>query len=210
MQDKLKKLSSIPSAIVGDVLERLHGIYGLTRYDQGKPLVGTAITVKTRPGDNLALYKALEGAKAGDVLVVDGGGAIENALVGENLLEYAQKRGVVGFVIFGAIRDVDAFVADEGFCCFARGVNQKGPYKDGPGRVNLPVAIAGQVVMPGDILLGDNDGIINFAPEMLDMVLSKSAERIAMEDGIRTEIRTGAVQQSWIEKVMKVSGSKVV
>ena len=160
-------------AIVSDNMNRLHGTRELKPFHGAGRMIGTAVTVKTRAGDNLALHKAFEILRAGDVLVVDGGGDPGQALVGEIMMSRARAMGVAGFVIDGAIRDVAAF-QDSDFPCFARGVTHRGPYKFGPGEINVPVAVDGMVVMPGDVVLGDEDGVVTFdrtvAPELLALV----------------------------------------
>ena len=108
-------------AVVTDCMNRLHGTQALRPYHRGGRLLGTAVTVKTRHGDNLALHRAFEILRPGDVLVVDGGGDLGQALVGEIMMSRARAMGVAGFVVDGAIRDVSAFAEGE-FGCFARGV----------------------------------------------------------------------------------------
>lgn len=160
-------------SLISDVMNRLHGTKALRPYHRSGVLVGTAVTVKTRPGDNQTLHRAFELLRAGDVLVVDGGGDLIQALVGEIMMSRARKMGVAGFVIDGAIRDVDAFLQSD-FPCYARGVTHRGPYKSGPGEINVPVSIDGMVVMPGDVVVGDADGIVAFdradAAELLELV----------------------------------------
>ena len=97
-------------SIISDVMNRLHGTRALRPYHRSGRLLGTAVTVKTRPGDNQTLHRAYELLRPGDVLVVDGGGDLTQALVGEIMMSRARKMGVAGFVIDGAIRDVDAFL----------------------------------------------------------------------------------------------------
>ena len=154
-------------------MNRLHGTKALRPYHRSGRLLGTAVTVKTRPGDNQTLHRAYELLRPGDILVVDGGGDLTQALVGEIMMSRARAMGVAGFVIDGAIRDVDAFQQAD-FPCYARGVTHRGPYKSGPGEINVPVSIDGMVVMPGDVVVGDTDGIVAFdradAAELLDLV----------------------------------------
>ncbi len=160
-------------SIISDVMNRLHGTKALRPYHRSGRLVGTAVTVKTRPGDNQTLHRAYELLRPGDVLVVDGGGDLTQALVGEIMMSRARAMGVAGFVIDGAIRDVDAFLASD-FPCYARGVTHRGPYKTGPGEINVPVAVDGMVVTPGDVIVGDTDGVVAFdradAAELLALV----------------------------------------
>ena len=146
---------------LSDNLDRLAGTTGLKRFHRGRKLVGTAFTVKTRPGDNLPIYHALPLLQPGHVLVIDGGGATNNAVVGDLMMTYIIQRGCVGVVVDGAVRDAQAFL-DADFPCYARATSHRGPYKSGPGVLNVPVAIAGQVVNPGDIVVGDEDGLVTF------------------------------------------------
>src|SRR6185312_12874020 len=130
-----------PTPIISDNLERLPGAVGLRPFHRtGSRMVGAAFTVRTRPGDNLAIHKALELVGPGDVIVVDGGGDETRALVGEIMKNIAEYRGAAGYVIDGAIRDVAAFAASD-FPCFARSAIHRGPYKSGPGEINVPVSI---------------------------------------------------------------------
>lgn len=160
-------------SIISDVMNRLHGTKALRPYHRSGRLLGTAVTVKTRPGDNQALHRAYDLLRPGDILVVDGGGDLTQALVGEIMMSRARQMGVAGFVIDGAIRDVDVFLQSD-FPCYARGVTHRGPYKSGPGEINVPIAVDGMVVMPGDVVVGDTDGVVAFdradAAELLALV----------------------------------------
>ena len=173
---------------------------GLQRFHARRKLVGTAVTVKTLPGDNLAIYRALMDMHPGHVLVVDGGQDLNNALVGELILQYALKRGCVGLVVDGAIRDSAAF-QEADFPCYARGVSHRGPYKTGPGAINVPIAVGGQVVNPGDIVVGDEDGVVVFPQSEALRLIEAAARSAAKEAAIRDEIATGAVNQSWLRAV---------
>lgn len=204
-EDVLAAFREVATPHVSDNLQRLSGIVGLQRFHRHRKLVGTAITVKTRPGDNLLIYKALMEALPGHVLVVDGGGDTTNALVGELIMLYAQQRGCTGIVIDGAIRDAAAF-HDADFPCYARAAIHRGPYKNGPGAVNVPVCVGGQIVHPGDIVVGDEDGIVTFpaseAPRLLDAI----GQTVRFEDAIKAEIANGKVAQSWLAKAFAPHG----
>jgi RraA family protein len=186
---------------ISDNLERMSGILGLQRQHRSRKLVGTAVTVKARPGDNLLIYKALTMMSPGHVLVVDGGGDTSNALVGELIMLYAQQRGCTGFVIDGAIRDTAAFFEAD-FPCYARGVTHRGPYKNGPGALNVPVSVGGQVVQPGDLVVGDEDGVVSFPQADAPRLLKAIAETAKKEDAIKAEIANGRVEQDWLQKVL--------
>jgi len=159
--DLIEAFRDAPTSVISDNLARLPGAVGLRPFHRGGRLVGTAFTVRTRPGDNLAIHRALELVGPGDVIVVDGGGDETRALVGEIMKNIAEHRGAAGYVIDGAIRDVAAFAASE-FPCFARSAIHRGPYKSGPGEINVPVSIGGSVISPGDIVVGDEDGVVSF------------------------------------------------
>lgn len=198
--DVVEQLRAIVTPHLSDNAERLIGISGLQRFHVRRKLVGTAVTVKTRPGDNLAIYRALMDMQPGHVLVVDGGQDLNNALVGELILQYALKRGCVGLVVDGAIRDSAAF-QEADFPCYARGVSHRGPYKTGPGAINVPIAVGGQVVNPGDIVVGDEDGVVVFPQAEATRLIEAAARSAAKEAAIRDEIATGRVDQSWLRAV---------
>ena len=159
-------------------------------------LVGVAFTVRTRPGDNLAIHRALELVGPGDVIVVDGGGDETRALVGEIMKNIAEYRGAAGYVIDGAIRDVASFAASD-FPCFARTAIHRGPYKSGPGEINVPVSIGGSVISPGDIVVGDEDGVVSFPAAIAATVLEAVRAQIAREEDTLLAIREGRYQGSY-------------
>jgi regulator of RNase E activity RraA len=192
LRDALLQLSS---PLIGDCLERLSGIVGLQPFHHSRKLVGTAKTVKTRPGDNLFVYRALHALRPGEVLVVDAGGGLDNAIVGELILLYAASRGCEGFVIEGAIRDSEAFAAAD-FPCYARGVSLRGPYKTGPGRLDVPVSVGGQVISPGDVVLGDRDGVIAFPAAEAEWIVAAAEECARAEADVRRQIAAG--DESWM------------
>ena len=194
--------STVVTPHLSDNLDRMAGITALRRFHRSRKLVGTAFTVKTRPGDNLAIYHAMPLLQPGHVLVIDGGGDANNALVGDLILSYILQRGCVGLVVDGAVRDTAAFLEAD-FPCYARCASHRGPYKNGPGALNVPVAIAGQVVNPGDIVVGDEDGLVTFPQADAERLLEAARRSAAKEDAIRAEIQTGRVQQSWLEPFLQ-------
>ena len=183
------------TAIISDNLSRLPGAANLRPFYTGGTMVGTALTVRTAAGDNLFIHRALELIRPGDVLVVDGGGDESRALVGEIIALIASTRGAAGIVIDGAIRDSAALMKSN-FPIFARAANHRGPYKNGPGEINVPVSIAGLVVEPGDIVVGDQDGVVAFplamAPELLSAVRAQEKREEEMMKSIREGRYSGA------------------
>jgi RraA family protein len=181
--------------LISDNLGRLAGAVGLRPFHRGGRLAGTALTVRTRAGDNLAIHEALDLVRPGDVVVVDGGGDTSRALVGEIMKAMAEHRGASGFVIDGAIRDAACFAASD-FPCLARAAVHRGPYKNGPGDINVPVSIGGCVIAPGDIIVGDEDGVVGFpqavAAELLETVRTQQTRETEMLKSIRAGRYDGA------------------
>jgi regulator of RNase E activity RraA len=161
-------------------------------------MVGTAVTVKTRGDDNLAILRAFEFCRPGDVMVIDADGGLKNAVVGGILSFYGATIGLNGMVIDGSIRDV-AEIAARPFPVYARGVNHRGPYKDGPGAINVPVSIGGMVVNPGDIIVGDQDGLLAFSPAIAAEVIKKAQAQHAKEDATMQAMRDGIWDRSFID-----------
>jgi regulator of RNase E activity RraA len=192
----LEGFRNAPTSIISDNLARLPGALGLRPFHKGGQLLGTAFTVRTRSGDNLAIHKALELVTPGDVIVVDGGGDETRALVGEIMKNIAEWKGAVGYVIDGAIRDADAFAASD-FPCFARAAIHRGPYKNGPGEINVPVSVGGMVVSPGDIVVGDLDGVVAFPQAAAAALLDNVKKQIAREEETLKSIREGRYQGSY-------------
>src|SRR3954447_22292162 len=155
-------VKDIAVALLSDQLRRNRGSKGLLPYHRPAPLAGTAVTVRTRGGDNLAILRAYDYCRPGDVMVVDAEGDLDNALVGGIMTFFAASIGLAGMVIDGAIRDVSE-IRERPFPVYARGVTHRGPYKDGPGAINVPVSVGGMTVMPGDIVAGDQDGLVAFS-----------------------------------------------
>jgi RraA family protein len=155
----IERFARVPAANVADAQERFGVASGLTPSWPGARLAGPALTIWTRPGDNLYVHHALDIAKPGDIIVINGHGDVSRALIGDLIGIRAKALGVGGFVIDGAVRDADA-LAECGMPVFARAVTPAGPYKFGPGRLQQPVAIAGVVVVPGDIVVADADGVV--------------------------------------------------
>ncbi len=175
-------------------------------HKEGK-LAGPAFTVKTAPGDNLLVHKALDTARPGDVIVVDAGGFADQAIIGELMMSRARQRGVAGLVIWGAIRD-SAEIGAGSYPVYACGVTHRGPYKDGPGEINVPIAIGGMTVNPGDIIVGDADGLVAVPQERAEQVLASAKAIVAKESAAMKQILAGTVDRSWVDQALKAKGYK--
>jgi regulator of RNase E activity RraA len=196
----IAKLRTIAVPLLSDQLHRNCGSVGLAPFHSPAPMAGTAVTVKTRGGDNLAILRAYDFCRPGDVMVVDAGGDVTNALVGGIMTFFAASIGLAGVVLDGAIRDV-AEIRARTFPVYARGVNHRGPYKDGPGEINVPVNIGGMVVNPGDIIVGDQDGLLSFAPSLAQTVIEKALAQHLREESTMQAIREGRWDRSFVDEL---------
>ena len=184
----------IPSSNIGDCVKKMNCMFGGIRSWNNKTLLGTAFTVKCPSGDNLAAQMALDYAKPGDIIVVDGAGYTDRAMVGGMMLAYAEMRHLGGFVVNGAVRDLDDIRASR-LPVFAKAVTRLGPYREGPGEINVPVCCGGQVVMPGDILVGDNDGVVVIPRLEAEAMLTAARKQLAGEQDDLERMRAGAYEE---------------
>lgn len=204
--DLLARARDVSTPLVSDNMDRLVSAGAQIAAMHGDtPMAGIALTVQTRPGDNLLVHKAIDLAEPGDVVVIDAGGDTTNAIIGEIMMLIMRRRGAVGLVVDGAIRDVAAF-RKASFPVFARGINHRGPYKDGPGRINVPVRIGGMVVHPGDLVIGDSDGVLAIRPDAAAEVIGKAEAQLAREDEMMRAIEDGTIDRSWVDRMLRDKG----
>ncbi len=204
--DAVERFRSLPVANVSDVMSRMTaGGARLRPMHCGGVLAGPALTVKTRPGDNLMIHKAIALAEPGDVIVVDAGGDLTNALIGELMLAQMVRRGLGGIVVNGAIRD-SAAIRGQDFPVFAAGITHRGPYKDGPGEINVPVALDGMVVEPGDLVLGDDDGLLCVPFAEVEAVHAAATAKAAAEAKQMAAIEAGTHDASWVDASLRRLG----
>ncbi|WP_028658522.1 methyltransferase [Nocardioides insulae] len=186
--ETVERLRRLPVANIGDAMQRLGMVdAGISPAWPGACLSGTAFTVWTRPGDNLGIHQALEHVQPGDVIVVSGGGDESRALIGELIAGKAKIRGVAGFLLDGAVRDAEG-LAEYDMPVFARVRTPAGPYKDGPYALDVDVAVGGVVVRPGDIILGDADGVVVVPLESAELIATRAEAKQAAEQATRDEI----------------------
>jgi len=205
----VKSFADIPVANISDVMSRMSaGGAALRPFYTGGNMVGPAVTVKARPGDNLMVHKALDIAEPGDIIVVDAGGDLSNAIIGELMVAHAEKRGLGGIVIYGAIRDSAELLAGS-FPVFACGVTHRGPYKDGPGEVNVPIAINGMVINPGDLICGDADGLVSVAMDSAEQIFEAASKKHAAETKQMENIKAGKNDRAWVDAALTKLGCEV-
>jgi regulator of RNase E activity RraA len=190
------------------------GRFGAMHY-QIKPMVpgwkmaGTAITLRTRPCDNLLVYKALELAQPGDVLVIALYEYEVNNTWGDLTSAIALAKGMAGVVTDGLVRDI-AGLREVGFPVFARGLTPNSPFKDGPGEVNVPVVCGGVIVNPGDIVVGDDDGVVVVPRADAEEIIEGTRAVMAKEQGIVRDIAAGKLIPDWVEKTLRERGCQVL
>lgn len=194
------------SSLIADVAGRrgaLNGrIQGLSR---SMKFAGPALTVEVRPGDNLMVHAALALARPGDVIVVDGGGYLASALTGFLMVSQARAAGVAAFVIDGAVRDVEETIAS-GFAVFAAGANPNGPTKAVGGRLNWPVSVAGVAVHPGDLIVGDADGVVAVPREQAEPVVEAARAKLDQEKQFLKALSEGVVDNAWVTAALRATG----
>jgi RraA family protein len=202
----VERFRALPVANVSDAANRLNGAGASMRpMHDGTKMAGPAITVRTRPGDNLMVHKALDLAQPGDVVIVDAGGDLSNAIIGGLMSAHAEHRGLAGIVIYGAIRDANELRRGS-FPVFACGVTHRGPYKDGPGEINVPISIGGMVVEPGDVVIGDDDGVIAVNFSDAEELLVKAETKFRQEAEQMVAIREGRNARGWVDETLRRLG----
>ena len=194
-KELVEQFRGLPVANIADEMNRFFCVDARIQPLNSTPLLGTAFTVKARIGDNLLFHKAIDMAQPGDVIVVDVQGDIANSLTGEIMMRHAAKRGLAGVVVDGAVRDAEALRKMD-MAIYAVGITPKGPYKDGPGEINVPVCCGGVVVNPGDILVGDADGIVVISPKDAPLSLEKAKKKLQQEQATFKAIEEGTWNRS--------------
>ncbi len=195
----LEQCRDLPTSILSDSMDRVGGARGVHWVPGGRwpRVAGPALTVRTRPGDNLVVHRALDLAVPGDVLVVDAGGFEERAILGEIMGRYAVTLGFAALVIDGAVRDAEGLAAGP-IPVFARGINHLGPYKDGPGEIHGPVQAGGTVVRSGDVVVGDGDGVVVLPHQRAAEVVALGQARLRSEEEQFAQIAAGTFDRAWV------------
>jgi regulator of RNase E activity RraA len=206
----IEAFREIPVAVAGDCMGRCIGARGLSIYhgDLSLKLCGPAFTLRVRPGDNLMVHKALMMVQPGDVLVIDGGGDVSQAVIGGLVRTTALRVKLGGIVIDGAVRDLEE-LAEGVIPVFAAGHTHRGPSKDGPGEINVPIACAGLCVLPGDLVLGDADGVISIPAQDAAALLPKTLAHLDREAAIRETNRLGTADPERFDSLLRGKGLPV-
>lgn len=202
----INKLKDVPTPNISDSLGKLSPAgAGLKPMHAGGKMIGRAVTARVPAGDNLLAYKAILDAAPGDVLVIDADGSVDRATIGEIMTTLAASRGLAGIVVYGAVRDVD-ILGSASFPVFACGYTHRGPYRNGPGELNVTVSIGGMLVSPGDLVVGDANGVICVPFEDVAHVAQVANEIKNREDSMVSDIESGRYDARWLEAALKERG----
>lgn len=205
-QHQLDRAKQYQAAILCDVAGRRGTMNSRIRaLNPNMSICGPAFTVEVRPGDNLMFHVALAVAKPGDVIVVDGKADETCALFGDLMVTQAAAAKLGGFVVDAASRDTDSLAKGD-FPIFAAGTNPCGPTKGLPGKLSIPVSVGGVAVNPGDLIVGDVDGIVVIPRNEIDAVLEAAAKKVAAEKQRIDEIEAGILVSPWLDDALKQAG----
>lgn len=193
---------------ISDLMNRLYtmkpGIRNLT--DPHLKLIGPALTVKVYPGDNLMVHKALDVAHPGDVIVVDTSASTMTAVLGDLISTKARHRGIAGFLVDGLIRDLPGIRGLGDFPVYAHGVTPIGPLHRGPGEINFPVSCGGLVVQPGDLIVGDLNGVVVVPRDIVDDLLARLTAKASAESDYTSAVARGEFSNAWVDAVLEQNG----
>lgn len=203
--DLVERFRGLASPNLADAMGRFNFMDPGIQSRSGLALCGLAVTVNCRPADNLMVHKALQVAEPGDVIVVSTCGNVTSAVFGELMCHTAVAARLGGIVVDGAIRDVDGIVR-LGLAAFSRAVCPGSCDKDGPGEINVPISCGGTVVSPGDIVVGDRDGIVVVARSNAEEVLDLVAQLMERERARIAEIEAGGLFKPEIDASLRKKG----
>jgi 4-hydroxy-4-methyl-2-oxoglutarate aldolase len=203
----VEQAARYPASILADVAGRRGALHGrIAPLAPSMRFAGPALTVEVRPGDNLMIHAAMAIAKPGDVIVVDGKGDLSSALMGEIMSQQCVALGIAAVVIDGAVRDSEA-IRELGFPMYAAGLNPNGPTKSVSGRLNHPVSIGGVTVNPGDLVVGDADGVTVIERAKAAALLPLAADKVAAETQRIADIKSRkALRPAWLDGALRAAG----
>lgn len=206
----VKQFAGVPVANIGDNMNRIACMNSRVRPMNAAPLLGSAFTVKVRAGDNLLFHKAIDMAQPGDVIVIDAQNEQSYAIFGELMIMWLRRRGITGVVVDGCIRDYDYIQKLDDLSIYATGITPNGPLKEGGGEINFPVMCGGIVVNPGDIIVGDSDGIVAINPADAEDALKKALAQNAKEAQTMKDIENLAWDRAWVDATLKAKGCEFI
>ncbi|MGF0096155.1 RraA family protein [Peptoniphilus sp. SGI.035] len=204
-KELIEEFKKIPASNTGDVMGRnsaMNPRIKLVSSPKAQMMCGPALTVKCRAGDNLALHAALNICEEGDVLVVSNEEDNTRALMGEVMMAYLYEiKKVAGIVLDGPIRDIDE-IGHWDFPVYCTGTTPGGPYKEGPGEINVPISCGGISVNPGDIILADPDGVVVIPKNDAEFILEDAKEFKAKDEIKLVKTRNHDINRDWVDKLL--------
>jgi RraA family protein len=209
--ETIAQLGAFDTPAISDLMNRLYTMDSKIRplTDPGLSLLGPACTVKCYPGDNLMVHKSLDVVRPGDVLAIDTSGSTTTAVLGDLVSAKARHRGIQGIVVDGLIRDLPGIAALGDFPVYAKEVTPKGPLHRGPGEINFAVSIGGIVVHPGDIIVGDLNGVVVVPRDIAEELLERLQARRAAESDYTAAVAKGDFDNRWVDEILADSGVAV-
>lgn len=208
--DEFKK---IPASNTGDVMGRnsaMNPRIKLVSSPKEQMMCGPALTVKCRAGDNLALHAALNICQEGDVLVVSNEEDNTRSLMGEVMMAYLfEIKKVAGIILDGPIRDIDE-IGNWDFPVYCTGTTPGGPYKEGPGEINVPIACGGISVNPGDIILADPDGVVVIPKNDAEKILEDAKEFKEKDEAKLVNTRKHNINRDWVDKLLEDKDFEII
>lgn len=210
-KELVEAFRGIPVANIDDNMGRIAAVdASIFPLNPNAKILGTAFTVNAPAGDNLLFHKALDMAQPGDVIVLANKGSMSRSLCGEIMSSYAKSRGIAGIIIDGCVRD-SAALREMDFPVYAKGVTPNGPYKNGPGEMNFPVSFAGIIINPGDIIVGDADGLLVVRPEDAEEIAKKAkAWHDSEEKQLEGILTKGEWVRPWVDGKLEEVGFEFV
>ena len=207
----MEQLSAFPTPDISDLLNRMYALNPAIRCLTGcdHRLWGPACTVRLFPGDNLMVHKSLDIVRPGDVIVIDAGGSLMNAVLGDLVATKAKHRGVAGFVVDGLIRDLPG-IQEIGLPVYARGTTPIGPLHRGPGEINYPISCGGTIVNPGDVIVADSAGVVAVPRDVVAEVLRRLNVHAARQADYLDSVRRGNFSNAWVDRLLEQSGCLMV
>ncbi|MDR2908434.1 MAG: RraA family protein [Oscillospiraceae bacterium] len=209
----LAQFAKIPASNVGDVMGRSCGMdprIRLMSSPKAQMTAGPALTVKTCAGDNLMIHAALNIAQEGDFIVVANEGGSARSLIGEVMMAYLYyHKKIAGIVMDGPMRDIDE-IGKWDFPVYATGTNPGGPYKEGPGEINVPVACGNISVSPGDIILADPDGVVVIPRKDAAQILEDAKKFQAADESKLAAAKNGTSKRDWVDKALADKGYEII
>ena len=205
--DTVREASAYAASILADVAGRRGTMDGrIAPLAPAMRVCGPALTVEVRAGDNLMIHAAMAMARPGDVLVIDGKADRSCALMGSIMLNACKKLGLAGVIIDGSVRDTEE-LRELGFPVWAVGANPNGPTKNIPGRINWPIGCGGAAVNPGDLIVGDADGVVVIEREKAASLLPLAAKKVTDERARIADITSGkAIRPAWLDAALRAAG----